>query len=882
MPHNSDKHYIQNTVFLHIRRITLCLAAFFMVVSCFIVNQEVEYMRQSVSELQEKVAAFNEELTYLQTCVEEIQSSGYAVSVTPVTQDGQEMMSITFKDGRTVVVGSGRHGIDGTTDGCLMSVKEEDGVWYWTIAGKWVMLPDGSRAIAVGKDGHVGITPLMRIVDGWWEVSIDDGETWERIIESKGKDGFTVFVGLDNTHEEYIELTLYDGQVLRIPRLIPVEINLNLHNDKCLISGGETLSVPYDLTGIVPDDMFLTAGSDGKYKVFIKQENRTKGKLVVTAPDEYADGYIFMMADDRDGNSFVKVVEFAQRKIDWFGDPTYNIGAAGGSLDIPFQANFECELAILESNAEWISNIGSATSANKFTLSVKPNRSDKIRVGLVNVCPADNPDFTVAMLTIVQAGGGSMIDRPSIEVDSDGGEFRVKLFSADGISLMPLDDDVALWLETSLSYAGEDGWYLDIIVHKNRQYEGRTAELVLYNSMGTEKLGTISIYQKPWSAERKNDFILTARANMADDFTIYIPLRGNVDCLVDWGDGTSDRIARWLDGDDWIYHRYDTESPRDYTISVSGSVERLDSNGIPLNYGITSIEQWGRLGLRSMDYAFYDYSKLSFLPPDLEGSFKEVESFHEAFANCSSLTDVSPDLFSESRMATSFYGVFRGCAGLTKIPTGLFEKCKSAMDFSQAFFNCSNLRAIPKNLFSGCERLYSVNYTFYGCSSIKNIPGELFSSCPELLYLSYAFAYTGVEFVPEGLFRANTKITDFSGCFSGCPLKDILGNMFETNKEVVTFSRCFQNCKLKTIPANLFDNNRKVTNFSNTFRNNYQYMADDNTVIASESPYTIINGKKVHLYERKDYPDYFVFPSNYTRCFHSQQCFIDTIPEEWL
>ena len=95
---------------------------------------------------------------------------------------------------------------------------------------------------------------------------------------------------------------------------------------------------------------------------------------------------------------------------------------------------------------------------------------------------------------------------------------------------------------------------------------------------------------KAWSAERKNDFILTCRANVADDYTVYLPLRGEVDCLIDWGDGTTDRIARNLNGDDWAFHRYDDSGPKSYTVSVSGSVEALNSSNIPISYGIISIE----------------------------------------------------------------------------------------------------------------------------------------------------------------------------------------------------------------------------------------------------------------------------------------------------
>lgn len=865
------------------RRLSFFVAVLAILFSCSVVNQELDYMHQSVEEMHNKLDELNKEISVLQLFVSELQSSGYATYVSIVKKNGQDMLTVTFKDGKKVTIGSARQGIDGTTDGCLMSVREEDGVWYWTISGEWIILPDGERAIAVGRDGHVGITPLMRIVDGWWEVSLDEGETWQRIIESGGRDGYTVFTEVDTTHEEYILLTLWDGQVLQVPRFMPVTIDLDVPSDKCLIAGGETLSIPYSLSGVITEDVVLTAGSDGKYSVRIDRQTPEKGYFVITAPDEYEDGYVFVMADDKDGNSFLKVIEFEERSITWNSDePVFDAPAIGGTLVIPFKSNFECAIAVREGSEEWLSNIGSAYASDKFYLYVDYNPEEKVRVGFVNVCPANNPDFVYATLTIIQAGRGSRIDKPSLDVDSDGGEFRITLYSADGISMQPLDDDAALWIERELTHNGGDEWLLDITVHKNRQFESRYAEFPLYNSAGTARVGTISIKQKAWSAERKNDFILTCRANVADDYTVYLPLRGEVDCLIDWGDGTTDRIARNLNGDDWAFHRYDDSGPKSYTVSVSGSVEALNSSNIPISYGIISIEQWGRLGLKSMEHAFVGCTRLTFLPPDKAGAFSNVTSFYGAFNECTKLRDISPDLFAYCGKVESFSSVFSGCTSLTRIPDRLFAGCSAAESMDAAFNNCSKLVSIPDGLFEGCTALRNVGWLFGYCSKLKQVPENLFNDCAELSSVESCFAWAGLESVPGELFANNPKISVFSSCFSGCPLTEILGNVFASNKEAQSFSQCFYSCKLKHIPAELFDNNRKVTNFYMTFYGNPTPQNDDGSIIVSETPYSIIDGKKVHLYERKDYMDYFSMPIEYHGCFTRQDGFIDTIPESWL
>ena len=83
-------------------------------------------MHQSVEEMHNKLDELNKEISVLQLFVSELQSSGYATYVSIVKKNGQDMLTVTFKDGKKVTIGSARQGIDGTTDGCLMSVREEE------------------------------------------------------------------------------------------------------------------------------------------------------------------------------------------------------------------------------------------------------------------------------------------------------------------------------------------------------------------------------------------------------------------------------------------------------------------------------------------------------------------------------------------------------------------------------------------------------------------------------------------------------------------------------------------------------------------------------------------------------------------------------------
>ena len=120
-------------------------------------------------------------------------------------------------------------------------------------------------------------------------------------------------------------------------------------------------------------------------------------------------------------------------------------------------------------------------------------------------------------------------------------------------------------------------------------------------------------------------------------------------------------------------------------------------------------------------------------------------------------------------------------------------------------------------------------------------------------------------------------LTDFSDAFKSCTsLQSIPENLFANNPDAISISYAFYGCtSLQSIPANLFANNRKVTNFFNTFLNCWN--------LTGESPYTMIDGQKVHIYERANYPEHFTTPTDFKYTFSSCTGLTDyaQIPSDW-
>lgn len=97
----------------------------------------------------------------------------------------------------------------------------------------------------------------------------------------------------------------------------------------------------------------------------------------------------------------------------------------------------------------------------------------------------------------------------------------------------------------------------------------------------------------------------------------------------------------------------------------------------------------------------------------------------------------------------------------------------------------------------------------------------------------------------------NDNFTNFDFAFQNCVnLTSIPEDLFADNSNSTQFIATFNNCTgLTSLPVGLFDNNREIKNLQSIFQ--------DCSGLTGESPYTMIGDKKVHLYERANYPEHF-------------------------
>ncbi|MBQ8420708.1 MAG: hypothetical protein IJX11_00395, partial [Bacteroidales bacterium] len=255
----------------------------------------------SFESLQALVDKLNTNVSSLQAIVEALQNNDYVTSVVPLTEGGKVIgYTMTFSKSGSVVIYHGKDGADGAdgkdgvdgTDGAagvdgwtpVISVKQdEDGRYYWTLDGEWMLDENASKIPTTGEDGKDGedgsdgapgtpgtpgndgidgqpgsngtdgITPLLKIEEGYWYVSYDEGQTWQELGKATGengkdgadgapgqdgadgregadgvpgkdgadgqpgKDGDAFFSSVDTSNPNYVVITLTDGTTMQLP-----------------------------------------------------------------------------------------------------------------------------------------------------------------------------------------------------------------------------------------------------------------------------------------------------------------------------------------------------------------------------------------------------------------------------------------------------------------------------------------------------------------------------------------------------------------------------------------------------------------------------------------------------------------------------------------
>ena len=226
-----------------------------------------------VTKLEELCKEMNTNITSLQTIVSVLQSNDFITGIVEIKKNGEVIgYTITFgkhdpitiyhgQDGKDGADGKdGQDGQNGSANAPVIGVAQDtDGVYYWTLNGEWLLDDNGNKLPVSGKDGQNGtngsngqdgkdgqdgtdgkdgVTPQLKIEDGYWYISYDNGATWTQLGKATGEDGKDGQNGSNGTDgkdgkdgqdgdsmfqsvtqdENYVYFTLADGTVIKIAK----------------------------------------------------------------------------------------------------------------------------------------------------------------------------------------------------------------------------------------------------------------------------------------------------------------------------------------------------------------------------------------------------------------------------------------------------------------------------------------------------------------------------------------------------------------------------------------------------------------------------------------------------------------------------------------
>ena len=282
---------------------------------------------------------------------------------------------IHFSDGSTATIKNGKN----SEDAPIIGVKKDtDGIYYWTLDGEWLTDEKGNKVKAQGTDGKDGvdgedgtngkdgITPQLKIENGRWMLSMDNGKTWTDIGQATGADGTDGEDGVDGKDgtngifksvtedNDNVYFTLEDDSVITIPKSDNSKFAIAFDTtDIAILNGGESKTISYTITDATKNTVVKAIAQDG-WKVKVDATSTDKGTITITAPNPIVESEILVFANDGSYRTVMVSLNCMQGQIN-IADNSINATSAGGTQEIKLTTNLDYTIEIPEDAQSWLS-----------------------------------------------------------------------------------------------------------------------------------------------------------------------------------------------------------------------------------------------------------------------------------------------------------------------------------------------------------------------------------------------------------------------------------------------------------------------------------------------------------------------------------------------
>ncbi len=402
---------------------------------------------KAFEQLQRQCNEMNTNLEALQTIVEALQKKDYVQRVTPLMEEGKEVgYTITFTQSGDVTIYHGKDGQDGEKgengqngqDGYTPIISVElssDGNYYWTLDGELLLDKEGNKIKAQGTDGkdgqdgedgkdgqegvpgENGITPQLKIEEGYWHISYNNGESWEQLGKAtgdKGQDGDSFFQSVDTTtSDQYVYFTLANGTVIQLPtwkafealQLQCNELNTNLQALQVIVSALEQRDYIKSVTSLMEE------GKEVGYTITFAKN----GTITIYHGKDGQDGYTPEIGVKQDSDNIYYWTVDGEWLTDELGNKIQAEGVNGqdGATGATGENGITPQLKIEEgywyisyNNGESWEQLGKATGD-------KGDKGDKGDTGLVGDSMFSDIDDSDELFVVFTLSNGTELKIPS-------------------------------------------------------------------------------------------------------------------------------------------------------------------------------------------------------------------------------------------------------------------------------------------------------------------------------------------------------------------------------------------------------------------------------------------------------------------------------------
>ena len=460
-------------------------------------------------ELTQRCNQMNTNIESLQQLIEAMQGGDYITSVTPYTESGKVVgYTISFAKSPAIVIYHGKDGqngqdgapgtpgIDGEDgqdgapgadgqDGHTPQIgirQDTDGDWYWTLDGEWLLDESGNKVRANGhdgkdgqdgtsgsdapggtpgqdgEDGKDGITPQLKIENGRWLLSTDNGATWTDIGQATGdpgkdgqdgapgadgqdgkdgKDGDSFFSDvIEGEHE--VTFVLTDGTRFSLPKNSGLDITFE-NTDDVIFSLGSSYRINYTLVNADSSTEIQLVAQDG-LKATLEQVDETTGAIVVVTPQSIVErSTVLVFVSDGRGRVVMKALNFVYDGLDHIGQGVLIITtaepfaaeAAGGTIEIPVQTNLNYRIEVSEAAQPWLHYVETRSLRNETVVLTADANTGAQRRGFVYFYDLEDESL-VQTVCVTQAGDNTALAETVTFVDPNFESLVLKSFDVDG------------------------------------------------------------------------------------------------------------------------------------------------------------------------------------------------------------------------------------------------------------------------------------------------------------------------------------------------------------------------------------------------------------------------------------------------------------------